>query len=109
MVIQGYRPPHSLSEKKQCDALMLGYLIKGLKALSLWPLPATPDEVHSSVDQLFTGLRSFECTMLNSDHRECMFVNTFGKSIDRIEKYLMPSGIGVDDSHRRHMKEQSKK
>lgn len=96
--------------RKECDALVLGSLIKGLNSLGLHPIPTTSDAVRSSVSVLFKELLCLDCFVVanrnssGSSHTECKFTTQLTAEIEQI---AMPSG--VDDSHWKHMKEQTKK
>ena len=95
--------------KSQCDTLMYGYLIKGLKTLGIWPNPVSPSDMHKSVTHLVNDLRSMECRALEGDigyHADCVITRELYQSISLIESDI-PSGI--DDPLRKHMEEQAKK
>jgi hypothetical protein len=97
----------------ECDTLVLGSLIKGLKGLGLWPVPATPDEVNTSVMAVLDGLLSLHCFALadksgsESSHEGCKFTTSLNASIQIIKEGVI--AWGVDESHRKHMRAQGKK
>lgn len=105
-------PAHFLSQeiRGQCDTLVYGYLIKGLKRLSLWPGPNSPRDVQKSLTDLIHGLRSMTCYQLQTigyaHHTSCGLKNNLDAEIKSVELNV-PSGI--DDPLRTHMEEQAKK
>ena len=93
---------------KQCDTLVYGCLIKGLRTLHLWPGPILPTEVHKSLKTLTNELRSMACFVLGGGtaHAKCVFTKKLAKELETIELNI-PSG--VDDPLRKHMEEQAEK
>lgn len=105
-----FRRPVSQEIREQCDTLVYGYLIKGLKRLSLWPGPVSPRDVQKSLTDLIHGLRSMTCFQLQTNgytyHTDCVFMYDLQAKINSVELNV-PSGI--DDPLRTHMEEQAKK
>ena len=99
--------------RKECDALVFGSLIKGLKDLGIWPTTHTPGDYHGSVSALIKGLSSLHCYVLEKRsysstlHMGCKFTEKLELEIERIKIDVVPSG--VHDSHREHMKQQAEK
>lgn len=95
---------------RQCDTLMYGCLIKGLKKLRLWPGPISPGDVHVSLTVLVDSLYSMPCLVLDGKrataHAECTFTEYFREKIDSIEFEI---SSGTDVPLRKHMEEQAKK
>ncbi|KAK0516482.1 hypothetical protein JMJ35_001085 [Cladonia borealis] len=99
--------------RKECDTLVFGSLVKGMKGLGIWPTILTSGDYHGSISELMKGLRSLPCFMLAAKnqssraHTCCSFMPRLDLEIKRIEESIMPSG--VDDSHREHMRQQAQK
>ena len=106
----------SMSEvvRRECDTLVFGSLVKGMKGLGIWPTILTSEDYHGSISELNKGLRSLHCFTLqakssssDTPHLSCSFMHSLNSEINRIEESIMPSG--VDDSHREHMRQQAQK
>lgn len=106
--ITHFGPSLPLETKRQCDTLVYGCLIKGLKKLGLWPGPIFPSDVHRSITKLMLDLRSMTCFMLGGEtsHANCVFTAKLVKQIRNIE---LTVSSGIDDPLRKHMEEQAKK
>ena len=98
----------------QCDSLVYGCLIKGLRSLNLFPKCAEVSEVKASVMAFADKLRSLTCFGLpcigtydehDEYHNNCIFTLAFAKQIKSIVHQEEPSG--VLEEHLAHMKEQS--
>ena len=100
-------------ERKECDTLVFGSVVKGLRKLGIWPGPLSPSEVHGCVLELMEGLRHLHCFELGGkggsrrSHTACISTIKLAAEIANIESNVMPAG--VDDSHREHIKEQAQK
>ena len=99
--------------RRECDTLVLGSLVRGLKGLGIWPTILPSGEYLGSVDGLIKNLRSLHCFALgeksSSDtaHKGCKFTQKLDSEIKPFEQYIMISG--VHDSHREHMEQQAQK
>ena len=95
---------------RQCDTLVYGCLIKGLKKLRLWPGPISPGDVHVSLTQLVGYLNSMTCLVLDGNrenaHARCVFTRNLRAKIDSIE---LDISSATDVPLRKHMDEQAKK
>ena len=103
----------------ECDSLVYGCLIKGLRSLNLSPKRAEVSEIEASVTAFADKLRSLRCFVLPggrsydydynyndcNGHGNCSFIRVFAKQIDSIIDRKGPSG--VLEAHLAHMKEQS--
>ena len=102
-----------LEERKECDTLVFGSLIKGFKRLGIWPTILTSGNYHGSFSELSEGLCSLHCFVLDEranrskQHKYCKFTLKLQMEVTRIQDTVMPSG--VHESHREHMKEQALK
>ena len=102
-----------LEDRNECDTLVFGSLIKGLKGLGIWPTILTSGDYHGSVSELIEGLYSLHCFVLDertnryTQHGYCKFTQRLNSEIKRIKKHVVPSG--VHDSHREHMNQQAEK
>lgn len=100
-------------DRKVCDTLVFGSLIKGLKGLRIWPAILTSGDYHGSVLGLRKDLSSLHCFALDetrdsdTPHKYCKFNWRLDLEITRIKDTVVPSG--VHDSHREHMKQQALK
>ena len=103
----------STDERKECDTLVFGSLVKGLKSLGIWPTILTSEDYHGSVSELIKGLHSLHCFVLDGrtarypQHGNCKFTQKLHSEITRIKEHVVPSG--VHDSHREHMNRQAEK
>ena len=99
--------------RRECDTLVLGSLVKGLKGLGIWPTILPSGEYLGSVQGLIQNLRSLHCFALgekddsDTPHKGCKFTQRLDSNIKWIENSVMPSG--VHDSHREHMEQQAQK
>ena len=99
--------------RRECDTLVLGSLVRGLKGLGIWPTILPSGEYLGSVRGLIKGLRSLHCFALGEKsskskiHKDCKFTQNLDSEIKRIEESVMLSG--VHNSHREHMKQQAQK
>lgn len=110
---------------KECDTLVYGCLIKGLRSLKLFPERAKVNEVELSVVAFADKLRSLECfaypVVLQNDpygyrygrhpmgqgsHSSCGFTLAFANHIKVIIGQEEPSG--VLEAHLTHLHEQKK-
>ena len=105
----------------ECDSLVYGCLIKGLRSLNLSPKRAEVSEVEASVTAFADKLRSLSCFVLPggrsydydyncnyndcNGHGNCSFTRVFAKQIDSIMDKKEPSG--VLEAHLAHINEQS--
>ena len=105
----------------ECDSLVYGCLIKGLRSLNLSPKRAEVSEVEASVKVFADKLRSLTCYMFPRErgsydqyygsykqdvyHDNCSFTLAFAKQIDNIIDRKEPSG--VLEAHLAHIQEQS--
>ena len=104
----------------ECDSLVYGCLIKGLRSLNLFPKRAEVSEVEASVMAFADKLRSLSCFVLPhgrsyddgctyyddyNGHANCSFMLVFAKRIDSIIDRKKPSG--VLKAHLAHINEQS--
>ena len=112
----------------ECDSLVYGCLIKGLRSLNLYPKRAEVSEVKQSVVAFDDSLRSLTCLVLprglkrshdsmyasykaydsyNEDvhHSNCSFTLAFAKEISSIIDRKEPSG--VLEAHLAHIHEKS--
>ena len=100
-------------DRKECDALVFGSLIKGLRGLGIWPLILASEDYHGSVSELIESLYSLDCFVLDervkryTPHTGCKFTQRLELEIERIKMDVVPSG--VHDSHREHMNQQAQK
>lgn len=98
---------------KECDTLVLGSLIRGLKKLGLWPIPGCLHEVHMSVKAIIDGLLNLHCFALSgksgcaSSHDNCKFTKGLSVVLKDFQQHYILSG--VDDSRWKHMQTQSKR
>lgn len=103
----------SKDERKECDTLVFGSLVRGLTGLGIWPTIHTSENYHGSVSELIKGLYSLHCFVLDerikgyTPHTGCKFTRRLELEIERIKLDVIPSG--VHDSHREHMKQQALK
>ena len=99
--------------RRECDALVFGSLVLGLRRLGIWPQVRSSNDYHGSVSALVAGLRTMHCFALDerdndtTEHRVCKFTLKLQQELDRIEKNILP--LGVHESHIEHMKEQARK
>lgn len=99
--------------RRECDTLVLGSLVRGLKGLRIWPTIFPSGKYLGSVRGLIKGLRSLHCFALgeksssSTTHKNCKFTQRLDSEIKRIEESVVLSG--VHDSHREHMKQQAQK
>lgn len=107
---------------KECDSLVYGCLIKGLRSLELLPKRLKASQVQLSVKEFADDLRSLKCFMYpgsgkhyNSNHggyyetishSNCAFTLAFENQIGGIIGQTDPSG--VLEVHLTHIKEQKK-
>ena len=98
----------------ECDSLVYGCLIKGLRSLKLPPKRAEVSEVKASVKAFADSLRSLTCFVLpraskgyiqGGSHNNCNFTLAFAKQITSIVDQKEPSG--VLEAHLAHTNEQS--
>ena len=100
-------------DRYECDALVFGSLIKGLKRLRIWPTIRSSEDYQGSVSELIKGLHSLHCFVLDGrntiypEHASCLFTLKLHSEIKRIKDTGVPSG--VHESHREHMKQQALK
>ena len=98
--------------RRECDTLVFGSLVKGLKGLGIWPTTLPFEDYHGSVQDLVKSLRSLHCFALgeregSDKHDGCKFTKRLDSEIKRIEQSTV--ALGVHDSHREHMKQQAQK
>ena len=103
----------NIEDRKECDALVFGSLIKGLKGLGVWPTILSSEDYHGSVSGLMKGLYSLHCFVLDerinsyTQHGYCNFKWKLHSEIARIKEDVVPPG--VHDSHKEHMNQQAQK
>ena len=103
----------------ECDTLVYGCLIKGLRSLNLYPKRAEISEVKASVLAFADKLRSLICLVCpdkyhsqkyssfhdgETSHTSCSFTLAFAEQIESIIDRKEPSG--VLEAHLAHMNEQ---
>lgn len=107
------------NSSEECESLVYGCLIKGLKSLKLFPKRATVSEVESSVVALADKLRSLKCFAYPGDrkdpyygyqgngtsHSSCGFTLAFA---DQIKTIGGEEPSGVLEEHLTHINEQRK-
>ena len=100
-----------IQSRAECDSLVYGCLIKGLRSLNLSPKRAEVSEVGASVKAFADSLRSLACFVLPhsanraASHINCKFTLTFANQIKSIVDQKEPSG--VLGTHLAHINEQS--
>ena len=98
----------------QCDAMVLGSLIKGLYKIGIWAGSRTDITIYSSVEDFSEQLKDIVCYNLpDSDnsydrisHSGYKFQPAIGGDISRL---VENRGSGVLDSHIEHLKGQQRK
>ena len=96
----------------ECDSLVYGCLIKGLRSLNLFPKRTKVSEVKASVTAFADSLRSLTCFTLPrvpydqyGYHDHCSFTVGFAGQIENVIGQEEPSG--VLEAHLAHINEQS--
>ena len=59
------------SSNRRCNALILGSFIRDLSCLSLWPVPASADELKMSVLEIAAKLQGIEFPKYDASHSQC--------------------------------------
>ncbi|CZR54653.1 uncharacterized protein PAC_04537 [Phialocephala subalpina] len=90
--------------RKACDAIIYGSLIRGLELVDLQSTRDLQD-IKFSINQVSSKIKNLEIHSLNPFHESC-FERDFEVQVDSVLSNL---GNPVLDSHRRHMEEQQRK
>ena len=111
--------PNKIELGKECDTIVYGSLIRGLETIGIVPSFITSSDIRMSASELMRQLRLIRCYSLREPivnagtfhHSKCVFTEKLKQDIDRINKDVVPLAINVavDDSFRKHMKEQAEK
>lgn len=101
-----------IKQSQECDALVLGSLIKELCRSKLWPIPEATD-VDMSASILGATLLDMDCyhkgvngSRDSPAHEKCVFTTVSRKDVRSILD-TMPSGVTATD--RQHMHVQAEK
>lgn len=101
---------------KECDSLVYGCLIRGLRSLELFPEHAKAWQIEWSVTAFADKLHALRCFAYpynysghhnNQSHSSCSFTLAFADQIEAILDQKEPSG--VLEAHLTHIGEQKKK
>lgn len=101
------------ADARNCDTIVLGSLIKGLKSIRLWPGPVTPAQIPFwNVNKLTDKLSRLTCVVYpggnfgGKAHSQCRFTEILNPNIEDLNAQVEPSG--VLDSHLKHMKRRNR-
>ena len=98
-------------DRRDCNAMVLGSLLQGLKVASFWPIP-NASNVSSPIGSIEARLMIMRCGIkldrgsTKSSHKACGFKLRLHLALIKIIEY---APCGILDCHIKHMEEHKKK